>query len=187
MKQIRGSNREVVTGRVSGTATPPLKGAVVMIRKGLIALVAVAVLASIPALAGDYGKCKASTQECLDHMATKIQNSGFVGIEYDQNEETGSLTIIRVVPDSPAEAAGIEPGDELYALEGIKICETNKEALAKAKKDWSPGQSVNYTIKRNGTDKEITLTLAPMPADVMAKWIGQHMLEHAAVEIAENK
>ncbi len=48
------------------------------------------------------------------------------------------------------------------------------------RKDWAPGQEVIYTVKRNGYDKEISLTLAPMPADVMAQWIGKHMIEHAA-------
>jgi hypothetical protein len=28
----------------------------------------------------------------------------------------------------------------------------------------------------------VTLTLAPMPADVMASWIGQHMRDHAEAE-----
>ena len=50
------------------------------------------------------------------------------------------------------------------------------------RKEWKPGQSVTYTVKREGVDREITLTLAPMPADVMARWIGEHMKEHEAAE-----
>jgi S1-C subfamily serine protease len=93
----------------------------------------------------------------------------------------------RVVPGSPAEAAGIQAGDVLYALNGVPITDDNEEALQKAKKDWKPGQKVTYTIKRNGLDRQVDLTLAPMPADVLAAWIGNHMLEHVSSEIAENK
>jgi hypothetical protein len=50
---------------------------------------------------------------------------------------------------------------------------------------WAPGQEITYTIKRVGEDREVQLTLAPMPADVLAQWIGHHMLEHAQTEIAK--
>jgi carboxyl-terminal processing protease len=117
-------------------------------------------------------------------MATKMKTSGWVGIEMEQDETTGALSIVKVVPGSPAEAAGLQPGDQLYALNGVEINDQNNEALAKARKDWTPGQTVNYTIKRAGQAKQITLTLAPMPADVLARFVGQHMLEHASTAVA---
>lgn len=151
-----------------------------------IAFVMVVAVAAIPALAGEHGKsCPATTQECLDHMAAKLKTSGWVGVEMEPQESTGLLTVTKVIPGSPAEAAGIRPGDALYALNGITINKENDEALAKARKEWKPGQSVTYTIKRDGADREVALTLAPMPADVLAKWIGTHMMEHAKVEVAQ--
>ena len=45
-----------------------------------------------------------------------------------------------------------------------------------------PGQSVTYTIERAGEHHEITLTRAPMPADVMARWNAEHMLRRARAE-----
>lgn len=155
-----------------------------MRRHPWIAFVVVAALAGGFTMAGDYEKCTASTQECLNMMAAKMKNSGWVGIEMDRDEETGTLTVTKVIPGSPAEASGIQPGDVLYALYGIQIAPDNQEKLMKARKEWKPGQSVEYTIKRNGEDRQVQLTLAPMPADVLAQWIGQHMLEHAAVEVA---
>jgi C-terminal processing protease CtpA/Prc len=131
-----------------------------------------------------YHKCTLSTQDCLDNMATKMKTSGWVGIEMEQDESTGALTIQKVVPGSPAEAAGLQPGDQLYALNGVEINDKNNEALAKARKDWTPGQTVNYTIKREGQARQVSLTLAPMPADVLARFVGQHMLEHASTAVA---
>jgi S1-C subfamily serine protease len=129
-------------------------------------------------------KCAYSTQECLDHMAAKLKSSGWVGIELEKDDATGQMTIQRVIPGSPAEGAGFQPGDVLFALNGIEINDRNEDALKVAKKDWKPGQTVNYVLKRNGQERKATLTLAPMPADVLAKFIGQHMLEHATTEVA---
>jgi len=124
-----------------------------------------------------------STQECLDYMTNRMKNGGWVGVEIDKNEATNLWVVTKVVDGSPAASTGIEPGDVLYALNGIEIKDENEKALAKARKEWKPGQLVNYTIKRDGEDREVAITLAPMPADLLAKWIGQHMLEHATVEV----
>lgn len=149
-------------------------------------VVAVVLMATVPVLfaGGDYHKCTETTQNCLDHMAAKMKTTGWVGVELEQDDATGALTVVRVVPGSPAEAAGIQSGDTLFAVNGVAINDKNEEALKKAKKDWAPGQNVNYTIKRNGQEKQVALTLAPMPADVLAKFIGQHMLEHTSNELA---
>ncbi len=151
-----------------------------------LALVAVALVAALPVLAGgDHKKCTYSTQECLDHMAAKMKTSGWVGVELDFDEATGVPTVTKVIPGSPAQAAGIMPGDVLVALNGTRIGSGHGEPLKKAREDWEPGQAVTYTIKRDGQDRQVDLTLAPMPADVMAAWIGNHMLEHVSVATAE--
>jgi C-terminal processing protease CtpA/Prc len=137
-----------------------------------------------PAWAGSKGKCSYTTQECLDTMSRRIKSGGWVGVEIDQNEATHLWVVTKVVAGSPAESAGIQIGDVLYALNGIEIKDENEEDLARARKEWKPGQLVQYTIKRNGADRQVALTLAPMPADLLARWIGQHMLEHATVESA---
>jgi C-terminal processing protease CtpA/Prc len=132
-------------------------------------------------------KCAYGTQDCLDHMTAKLKTGGWVGIELDKDETTGVMTIQRVIPGSPAEQAGLQVGDVLFALNGIEINEKNETALKAAKKDWKPGQNVNYTLKRDGRSVNANLTLASMPADVLAKFIGEHMLEHASTEVVASK
>jgi len=39
-------------------------------------------------------------------------------------------------------------------------------------------------VKRNGYDKNVSVTLGEMPAEVLARFVGQHMLEHATTEVA---
>ncbi len=149
----------------------------------LLAAIVLVAFASFPAAAGESKsekkRCTYPVEECLAYMAKKMRTSGFVGVELDVDEETGTYTVQGVIAGTPAEEAGIQPGDVLYALNGVRINKENQEALKKTHKSWMPGQSITYTIRRDGQDREITLTLAPMPADVMARWIGIHMLEHA--------
>ncbi|HJQ96841.1 MAG TPA: PDZ domain-containing protein [Candidatus Polarisedimenticolaceae bacterium] len=137
-------------------------------------------LATSASLAGEPFNCKATAQDCLESMSAKLKNSGWVGIEFQED----SYTITKVIPGSPAAQAGLQPGDVLYALNGVPLLPQNKEALAKVRKEWKPGQCVAYTVQRSGADREVRLTLAPMPADVMASWIGEHMRQHAEHERA---
>jgi C-terminal processing protease CtpA/Prc len=132
-------------------------------------------------------KCSYGTQDCLDHMAAKMKTGGWVGIELERDETTGVMTVQRVVPGSPAEQAGFQVGDVLFAINGIEINEKNETALKTAKKDWKPGQNVSYTLKRDGRSVNANVTLASMPADVLAKFIGEHMLEHASTEVVASK
>ena len=146
--------------------------------RATLALSAIVVAAGI-AHAGDSGaKCNVPIQECLNHMSTVLKQSGWVGIEYDPGPEGGYIK--KVVPGSPAEKAGLQPGDILTALYGVRLSKDNEADLQKVRQGWKPGQSVTYTVRRQGQDRDVTLTLAPMPADVMAKWIGEHMMEHVA-------
>jgi predicted metalloprotease with PDZ domain len=160
-----------------------------MLRRLLVALACCAVIATIPAVAGDSSKkCPMPLQECLDRMSEALKATGWVGIEYDdETVSDGGYKIYKVIDGSPAQKAGLQPGDVLYALNGVRLAKENKAALAKVRKDWKPGQSVTYTIKREGVDREIKLTLAPMPADVMARWIGEHIKMHEAAERGATK
>lgn len=134
-------------------------------------------------LAGESGKkCAYSTQECLNHMAEKMKASGWIGIEYDVDEKTGLSTILRVIPGSPAEKSGLLAGDALLSMDGIEIKEKNYDALAKARKDWKPGRTVTYTLRRDTATLKVSVVLGEWPADLLARYIGEHMLEHAEHE-----
>ena len=126
-------------------------------------------------------KCPYTTQECLNYMAARLKASGWIGIEYDPDNGN---EISRVVAGSPAEKAGLVPGDRLAALNGIEIKKENDEALAKARKDWAPGQTVHDTVTHGGQSRQVDIVLAPWPADILARYIGEHMLQHAEADAA---
>ncbi len=72
--------------------------------------------------------------------------------------ENGSVTVVEVAPDSPAQKAGIQPGDCILRLDaqGVSCAQDIKNCLKRAK------GSVQLDIRR-GT-KEISLSVAPEPA-----------------------
>lgn len=124
-------------------------------------------------------KCPYTTQDCLNHMASRLKASGWIGIEYEP-AENGSITVQKVVPGSPAEKAGLQPGDLLFSINGVEIRKENEAALMKI--DRRPGQTMHYVVKRNGASKPIDIVLGQWPADLLAKYIGEHMLEHAEAD-----
>lgn len=158
-----------------------------MRRLNVFVAILLAGLVAAPAWAGSGGKCTHSTQECLDYMANKMKGSGWVGLELNIDETTGVATILKVVAGSPAEKAQMNSGDILFALNGVEIKTENQEALDKIRADMKPGTAVTYTVRRAGEDHQMAITLAPMPADLLARYIGEHMMEHASAETAASK
>lgn len=140
-----------------------------------------------PALAGGEGgkdgkaeyRCTMDTQACLDAMATKLTNRGWVGIEWDMGA-TNAIT--RIVPGSPAERDGLQVGDVIRAQDGISFTDENWEQLKKAHAGFVPGKVVTYTVEREGVSREVAITLGELPREVLAMWVGNHMLEHANTE-----
>ena len=146
-------------------------------------IVALAALVAAPAVAG--GKCKYDTQTCLDKMVEHYNSKGYAGIELDTDPETGALTVKVVVADTPAEAAGFEIGDQLVAINGLVLAETDEEKLHKAWQEMTPGTKATYTIVRNGKKIDVEVTLAKLPDELIAKYIGMHMLDHATSATAQ--
>jgi len=156
-----------------------------MRRLPIAALLVSLVLAAAPGTAGDKDKeksykCPHTTQECLDVMAAKLRNRGWVGISYEMDDATGGLDVNRVIAGSPAQKAGILEGDIILKLNGVRFSEQNSEdAMKKNAELMKPGNTITYTILRSGKETEVKVTLAPMPEEVLAQLIGMHMLEHA--------
>jgi len=152
------------------------------------ALVAIALAATV-AIAGPGHKCTSSTQECLDKMVQKFKEVGWAGIDMKKGED-GTVAVKRVYPGTAAESAGLREGDVIVAINGHKLGEKSGEEAKKAeqmvKKSMTPGSQISYTILRNGQEKVVQLTLTKPPEEVIAGWIGAHMMEHAGTAVAQN-
>ena len=146
-----------------------------------------AVALALPLSAGEgQKKCEGDAQACLNKMAAKFKDRGWVGVELDHNEN-GSMTVLEVIDGSPAQAAGLKSGDVLVAINGVKFGEENKDKLKATKMEMKVGSTIEYTVKRGGKAKDVAIQLAPIPEEVMYAWVGQHMMQgHSTIEIASN-
>ena len=131
------------------------------------------------AYAASHKGCTATKEECMKQMS-EARNNGWLGIKYD-NTEDGTSVVQDVFKGSPAEKAGFQSGDVLYALNGIELNEANADRVKTTWKSLKPGSTVNYTVKRAGTAKDLTATLGKMPEDVYQAMVAEHMKEHVAV------
>jgi uncharacterized iron-regulated protein len=77
-----------------------------------------------------------------------------------QKEDQKGLWIEKVIPDSPAEKAGLLLGDQLMVVEGKEIVKVKDIHNALDQKGWS--NEIKFTIIREGLKKEITVTLPPL-------------------------
>ena len=151
----------------------------------LAALLAIGLAAPV-GLAGPKGyKCTLDTQVCLNKMVQKVKSKGWLGIEYDYIEGEERMWLTKVVPESPAEAAGFKAGDILISVNGVKFADNTEDECVTCKKMgeiWKPGAKVTYIVERDGKKRELSAILAPLPSDMMAVMVGLHMIEHADLE-----
>jgi C-terminal processing protease CtpA/Prc len=129
-----------------------------------------------PAFAGGSGageSCAHKDKAVHSAKIAEMKAHGWTGLESKKDEATGAYTVKAVAPGSPAEQAGLRAGDVLVALNGVALRADNKEAIKKVKSGLAVGKQVTYTIARNGAEQQISLTLAPVPEAVLAKWVAE--------------
>ncbi len=74
---------------------------------------------------------------------------------------TGSAGAPSVTPGGPADRAGLKPGDIILELDGKPM--TDPDQLVVAIRAHSVGDRVTLTVRHNGTDRQVTLTLRAAP------------------------
>lgn len=150
------------------------------------AIAAAVVLAGATAAWAGGEKCaEQHTQASYEQMAKKWAAKGYLGIETEKNAQ-GAYAVKKIEPGSPAERAGFRPGDVLVALNGARFGADNKEAVAKAKASLGPGKTATYTVARAGKEQTLTPTLSEVPREVLAQWVGEHVIDHTTTVVAQN-
>ena len=153
-----------------------------------VLLTCLALALVLPAVAGEESKkCSYTAQECLDQMTARFKNTGWIGVELDVSEDSPGWVVRNVVPGSPAAKAGLQADDVLWSFEGTVLSKENEQALMQARKEkMRVGSTVSYMVKRGGKQIPVKITLEAWPADLVARYVGEHMLQHAATEVASS-
>ena len=148
-----------------------------------IAFALTALLAVAPVAAGEEQKCDSEMTACLKYIVENLQGKGWLGVELNYPEGE-SPQIIKVIPESPAESAGLRTGDFLVALNGVRYASTPDEAAKEAKKSLIPNNPVTVTLSRDGREMDVEIVAGKVPQSVLAQWIGNHMLYQHRHQIA---
>ena len=83
---------------------------------------------------------------------------GAVGVVFRRGNR--SLRIDRIVPGSPADRAGIQPGDVIRGISGFRVRRRGDfdRILSQAR----AGQTVHLILAREGKDTSLAVRLAPV-------------------------
>jgi predicted esterase len=95
----------------------------------------------------------------IARLEKELANRAFLGVACEQ----GNTIVTDVIPKSPAEKAGIKPGDKLVSLDDTKLTTLKEvsEAVAKHK----AGDKVSIELERDGKKMMVTVELGMVPQD----------------------
>jgi S1-C subfamily serine protease len=88
---------------------------------------------------------------------------GFVGLQLSQEEGGRGPKVQMVLPGGPADKAGLKENDVLLKI-GDKETKDARSAVD-AVKGLKPGTKVKFHILRDGTEKDVEVTIGKRPAE----------------------
>ena len=105
------------------------------------------------------------TPEQYDAFDQSVNGQTVVGIGATvETAYNGGYRVMSVLPDSPAQEAGIRPGDIITAADGTAM---SPEVDPRIPVSGQEGTSVTLTINRNGQTLELTLTRRAVPIPIV--------------------
>lgn len=115
-----------------------------------------------------------------DYKSVTESNEGEycgIGVQVSQNMQTGIITIVKVFKDSPAEEAGMLPGDMLYKVKDMEVTGMDLSLLVSDHIKGEEGTTVNLTVYRESIDDYVEM-------DVERRIVQNPTVEY---EMLENK
>ena len=77
-------------------------------------------------------------------------------------EDASGALVVMIQPDSPAEKAGIKPGDLITGVNGSKVADPRQLRLLVS--EIAPGTKTAFTVIRDGKPQEFQIAVAELPA-----------------------
>lgn len=115
----------------------------------------------------DPNGAPAQIEAAPDEPAPAPRERGWLGVELEPAPDEGGVRITNVIPHSPAENAGLAPGDVILRIEGDPTPSPSNVVMAVAGR--RPGTTIGLALKRARADKLVSLALgtAPDPDELM--------------------
>lgn len=115
------------------------------------------------AATGDRYARYMNPQEYEAYVASMQGDLVGIGVQVIYHEETNGIEIMLIMPDSPAQKIGIQPGDIIVGVEKLRAEKDGYEALVNAIAG-EEGTKVRLTVLRDGEELEMTATRAHVKA-----------------------
>lgn len=113
-----------------------------------------------------------SGQEVTD---IRIDTAGkYTGLGIEITKEEGVIRVVSPIDDTPAHAAGIQPGDYIIRLDNRPVDRMSLTDAVNIMRG-EPGTDITLTIVRRGVDQPFNVTLTR--AEVQIKSVRNHLLE----------
>jgi putative serine protease PepD len=93
-------------------------------------------------------------------IAGRAIQHAYVGVELNSSS-SGGAQVSRVQPGSPADSAGLQPGDVITAIDGKAISST--EQFIEDVDNYAPGNTITLLVNRSGHNAQIKLKLGARP------------------------
>jgi serine protease Do len=91
---------------------------------------------------------------------------GVVAVEQARGTRR-AVVVAEAQPGSPAEAAGLRPGDELVRVGDLAVA--SAVDVERGLLDARPGRAASVTIRRGGNESSVALDVRPVPGSVAAR------------------
>jgi putative serine protease PepD len=91
----------------------------------------------------------------------KVHHS-YLGVKVGDATSGRGATVGTVIAGSPAAKAGVKAGDVITAVDGRPVA--NADTLTAAVGSRSPGTKLTLTLRRNGSNRTVTVTLGVRPS-----------------------
>jgi len=132
-------------------------------------LALVLLLAAVPA-AAEQARCPLDLATCLNRFQL-MRERPWMGVGVDR-DSLGVYRIVDVTAGSPAEQAGMQPGDVLEKIGG----KPPGDWFA-GKAGWKSGDHGAILVARSGRDRTLDMPYRMIPDEVFARLVGVHMVE----------
>jgi len=97
----------------------------------------------------------------------------YPGVGIEVAPEQGAVRVLHPIEGSPAQRAGLKPGDEIVKIDGVDIGGDLADATARMR--GSPGSTVRLSIRRKGSAALLEFTLRRTQVEVSS--VAAQMLE----------
>ncbi|HEY0159743.1 MAG TPA: PDZ domain-containing protein [Thermoanaerobaculia bacterium] len=124
-------------------------------------------------IAAEGPKCNGTARECEQKIRHLVSGRRYFGATV-QDRNPG-LVVNSVHPNSPAERAGLKPGDQLIALNGRSLREASGREFKQLIADARSTGRIWMLISRHGAITKIETRLEPYTKEQVAKMVALHL------------